>query len=151
MPARVPSSATAAAAEPANWRGHFLSVTVDGFVEASGHTEYEIVSRLAGQRYPSQHRYTDFRQLHDAIQGPLGLGDFPVAKQSRIFSSEKVNRERVPTLQAYLRGAVESAQARGGVPDALSRFLQLPQEFAMAHEETRKEWERQERERQERN
>ena len=129
-------------AAKARWEAEFPSITIDGFIEASGHTEYEIVSQLAGQRYPSQHRVADFRRLHRTIQSQLRMqGDFPVPEQSRTW--REMPDLCVPRLQAYLRAAVESAQARGGVPDALSRFLHLPQEFALAHEETLQELEKQ--------
>ena len=107
----------------------FPSIAVEGHVEVSGHSEYLIVTQLipGGVRYASQHRVTDFRQLHDTIQEELGLpADFPVAKQPRLFHSEALKAERVPMLQAYLRSAVASAKARGGMPHALSAFLQVP-------------------------
>ena len=105
-----------------------VCVCVTGYTEASGHTEYLLRSQLSegGAQHRSQHRFNDFRALHTAIQPELGLPPtFPLPQLW--FHGDAVKQERARSLQAYLRQAAAAAKARvGGLPPALSAFLQLP-------------------------
>jgi len=74
----------------------------------------------------SQHRYSSFRALHDAIGEQLGLR-FTAPKTLPLFKdADFVKEERKTKLAAYLNAALLVVQAREiEVPEALRAFLNL--------------------------
>ncbi|KOO24180.1 ankyrin repeat family protein [Chrysochromulina tobinii] len=100
-----------------------LSITVPGFSDVTGHTEYIIKSSVGDQQFTVQHRFSNFVELHDALASKIAKlpATFPVAKN--MFNGEAVKRERVEKLQEYLRNVVRLSGEKP--PIALLKFLKI--------------------------
>ena len=120
-----------------------LVAAVKDWVQMDGYVEYTIVverwarisdampsteegapkGTLVGE---SQHRYSSFRALHDAIGEQLGLR-FTAPKTLPMFKDASfVKEERKTKLAAYLNAALLVVQAREiEVPEALRAFLKM--------------------------
>ena len=100
-----------------------LSITIPGFSDQTGHTEYIIKSSVGDQQFSVQHRFSNFVELHDALASKIAKlpATFPVAKN--MFNGEAVKRERVEKLQEYLRNVVRLSGEKP--PIALLKFLRI--------------------------
>ena len=100
-----------------------LSITIPGFSDQTGHTEYIIKSSVGDQQFSVQHRFSNFVELHDALASKIAKlpATFPVAKN--MFNGEAVKRERVEKLQEYLRNVVRLSSEKP--PIALLKFLRI--------------------------
>lgn len=100
-----------------------LSITIPGFSDVTGHTEYIIKSSVGDQQFTVQHRFSNFVELHDALASKIAKlpATFPVAKN--MFNGEAVKRERVEKLQEYLRNVVRLSGEKP--PIALLKFLRI--------------------------
>jgi len=102
-------------------------VRCTGYAEVGGLTVYTIVTMVSetDKTFEVQHRFSDFLDLHAALQPMLPAipPTFPVAKA--MFGGNSVKKERVVKLQEYLCTAVKeglesSAPAAAGM---LRKFL----------------------------
>jgi len=100
-----------------------LTISVPGYTDVTGHTEYIIKSSAGEQQFAVQHRFSNFIELHEALITKMAKlpAAFPVPKS--MFSGESVKRERVEKLQEYLRNVVRLSGERP--PAALLKFLRV--------------------------
>lgn len=91
-------------------------VRIVGAKKVDGHCEFILLVESAGLVSRCQHRYTDFRLLHEALEHGT---PFPVPK--RIFHSASVVSERMTQLEHYLCDLL--AKHAGHVPLPLREFL----------------------------
>jgi len=101
-----------------------LSITIPGWTDVTGHTEYIIKSSVGEHHYAVQHRFSNFIDLHEALAAKLSKlpAAFPVAKS--MFSGDSVKRQRVEALQDYLRSILKLSEGRTP-PSALLKFLRV--------------------------
>ena len=97
-----------------------LTITVPGYTDVTGHTEYIIKSSVGEQQFAVQHRFSNFIELHETLISKLSKlpASFPVAKS--MFGGEAIKRERVEKLQDYLRTVVKVSGERP--PQCCSSF-----------------------------
>ena len=102
-----------------------LAIVITGYTDVTDHTEYIIKTTLGDQQFAAQHRFNNFVELHMGLTSKIAELPvlFPVAKS--VFVSEALKRERVDTLQAYLRNAVRLSGEKP--PSALLKFLGVPE------------------------
>ena len=100
-----------------------LNITIPGYTDVTGHTEYIIKTTIGDQTFAVQHRFSNFIELHDSLAARIAKipTAFPVPKS--MFGGESVKRERVDKLQEYLRNAVRLSGERP--PAALLKFLRI--------------------------
>jgi len=100
-----------------------LTITIPGYTDQTGHTEYIIKSSVGDQHFAVQHRFSNFIELHEALITKIAKlpHAFPVAKS--MFGGEQVKRERVEKLQEYLRNCVKLSGERP--TGALLKFLRV--------------------------
>ena len=105
---------------------HEIEITVPGWTDASGHTEYIIKTVSAGEHHASvQHRFSSFTELHSVLVTRLAKlpTQFPCAKTVS-KASETVKRDRVEKLQNYLRLVVQLSD-NAGPPREFLKFLRI--------------------------
>jgi len=102
---------------------NLLVLTIPGYTDVSGHTEYIIKSSVGDQHFAVQHRFSNFIELHETLISKLSKlpASFPVAKS--MFGGEAIKRERVEKLQDYLRTVVKVSGERP--PAVLLKFLRV--------------------------
>lgn len=100
-----------------------VSISIPGYTDVTGHTEYIIKSTVGDQQFAVQHRFSNFIELHEALVSKIAKlpAAFPVSKS--MFGGEQVKRERVEKLQEYLRNCVSLSGERP--PVALLKFLRV--------------------------
>jgi len=100
-----------------------LQISIPGYTDVTGHTEYIIKSTVGDQQFAVQHRFSNFLELHEALLHKLSKlpAAFPVTKS--MFNSESIKRDRVEKLQEYLRNCLRLSGDRP--PNALLKFLSV--------------------------
>ena len=101
-----------------------IEVSIPGWTDVTGHTEYIIKSTAAGQQFSVNHRFSNFVELHSTLLSKLSKlpQSFPVHKS--VFSGDAVKRERVDKLQKYLRNAIQLCGDERP-PPSLLKFLRI--------------------------
>lgn len=103
-----------------------LTISIPGWTEVSGHTEYIIKSQVGEQQFAVQHRFSNFIDVHEALAAKISKlpGSFPVSKS--VFSGESVKRDRVEKLQKYLNDVLKLCEDGAlPLPPALLKFLRV--------------------------
>ena len=100
-----------------------LTISIPGYTDVTGHTEYIIKSQVGDQHFAVQHRFSNFVELHEALVSKIAKlpAAFPVSKS--VFGGDQVKRDRVEKLQGYLRNCVSLSTDRP--PVALLKFLRV--------------------------
>lgn len=94
------------------------------------YTLYHVTLQLPIRAHTLQKRYTDFANLHAALEAQTGAAP-PVALPAKSWLRRTVNNaalaeERRKGLQAYLKGIIEAEDARWRSSAAWRGFLNLP-------------------------
>ena len=100
-----------------------LAISVPGYTDVTGHTEYIIKTVVNDQHFATQHRFSNFLELHDAMLSKLSKlpTSFPIAKS--MFGGGAVKNDRVRKLEDYLKNVVQLSGERP--PPALLKFLRV--------------------------
>ena len=104
-----------------------LTISIPGWTEVSGHTEYIIKTNIGDHHFAVQHRFSNFIDLHEALAAKLSKlpATFPIAKS--VFNGESVKKDRVERLQKYMKDVIklcEDSNVRP-LPAAMLKFLHV--------------------------
>lgn len=102
-----------------------LDVSVKGFTDQHGYTEYVISTTYRSQQYTVPQRYSAFAELHEQLASKYEAltWAFPVPKA--LFVHDGVKRDRVMKLQDYLHRVLEAMNG-AAPPREVMEFLGVP-------------------------
>ena len=101
---------------------HTLTVSVTGFTDEKGYTEYNITTSYRGQQYSTLQRYSLFLALHEGPLAAYKALSFPFPVNKALIVLPHVKQERVGGLHDYLQTVLEALDG-DAPPRELLEFL----------------------------